>query len=103
MQTVRLTSLRIWLSQTRNTTSIRRRSTFQHGARDSFDSFEARPRLGFMPSSCWVRYRAVVLARLGLVWAIDWQLSVKSDFARDICEIAYKFGEPAPGAPGTLP
>ena len=34
---------------------------------------------------------------------IDWQLSVKSDFARDICEIAYKFGEPAPGAPGTLP
>ena len=29
--------------------------------------------------------------------------SVKSDFARDICEIAYKFGEPAPGAPGTLP
>ena len=27
--------------------------------------------------------------------SIDWQLSVKSDFARDICEIAYKFGEPA--------
>ena len=46
--------------------------------------------------------RALVI-RVTTPLPIDWQLSVKSDFARDICEIAYKFGEPAPGAPGTLP